>query len=322
MSKFVWIFATAFLMLGCSSSKLPGPIPEEFLEHRTPAEIQKLEEVELQIISKPDEKVMVLKDARLSNLKINQSKSKIQQLETQKKEAESLLKQFKEKKDAEGLKKQAHLLNEIQQMIVDENINLNYFISLNQFQKAQVDLISAELATLVAEQRLIHARIGRRNQDDLLGAVPKGSNAGDRIDIKLYDEYFKNRSQQLIEVQKNKKEAEALYRKADTSFQDLLQRQTVQVKIKPQESADKALQEDVKEETKALQEDVKEETKALQEDVKEESKEEAKPDVKAPATQAEMNETQKEGESAAVSESDTTNEKLKEEQGENPKPVQ
>ncbi|MFC1670418.1 hypothetical protein ACFL20_08490 [Spirochaetota bacterium] len=192
---------------------MPNKIDSQYLRNKTASQQNKIEKIEKEII-----KITNSKNSIDKKLKVNTYKKKI---------SEKMVTRHKNYKEILDDKQRLYIIvNDSEKLLMlrndikrnnreynTEKLKLKYYNANEKDLKALVELKDAELSYKVSQKLLIEAKIGRENQDKILGKTkkdPKDKKDNERINVKKYEEYSNTQKRNFEEKRKNQNKTKNL----------------------------------------------------------------------------------------------------------------
>ncbi len=200
------LFGFALLFISACAPALPPPIDETLLEKATPAEAQALETLERSLIDFPDRKIEKNKENKKLTKARDAARQELAQAESALKEAQNKLAALKKKGSPEQLKAAENQAREQEITQERKRQKLAYHQMALELGQTQLEMLDAEIALKVAEQRLSQAKIGRRVQEAQRPPEPEakeGEAKKDKkqdegmISLKIYEKYLQYQQQEF-----------------------------------------------------------------------------------------------------------------------------
>jgi len=220
MTKY-YSFLTGILVFftGCFAS-LPPKISDEYLNNKTSEESTKLETIEKQIIDISNSKEELEKASKITDLKLAVMKKELSQFEA---EEALLIDKQKLYVTQNDTKMQEEVKGDIEKNKKDQaaaKLKLEYMKAKQKDLKNKIEVNEAELSMKVAEKYYEQAKIGKANQDKIMGAPANEKDAKNRINVADYEKYFNDQKEYLSREQKDQAESELKLKEAEKKLKD------------------------------------------------------------------------------------------------------
>jgi len=230
MKKFI-LYIISFLVLltsGCSS--IPGPIDENYLADKTPAETEKLNSLEQKIIEKNKERQAVEKRLKEVSPLAPKTEEELKLLKKENSAIKEMVNFYSQNKDAVSLEKKNKELKENEELIQKKTLLFNYQSADTEIAKAELELRSAELNLYVAELKYEKSKIaaryrekqgdpGNQSEGNFITNLFNKPDPQDKYGYKQYEVYYKKQQEELAKAEKKFKEAEKKFLDAKSALE-------------------------------------------------------------------------------------------------------
>ena len=216
MKLYALLIASAILFAGCVST--PKRVNKEYLKDMSDEQVEKIESIELQIITITDEKVKVSKAISKTKNTVKITKGDISVLKSKIDAFEDKETLYTESKDNEKLAETKKELKKLRADLKMQKLKLEYFEAKEDNQDETIELKEIALSTKISDQYYEEAKIARANQDKALGPVAEGEEDKNRIPVTEYEEYHKNQKDKLKSQAKDQRKSVRIQKKAETKL--------------------------------------------------------------------------------------------------------
>ncbi len=218
MKNYSIIITLLIFFTGCFAS-LPPKVNEVYLNDKNEKDAAKLETIEKEIIE-----ITNAKESLVKSLKINQQNIRIAQKERNRLAAvEELLKEkqklFILQENAGGQQETKQKITETKKENAATNRKIEYLKAKEDNLEKNINVKEAELATKVAEQYLLQAKIARANQEKMLSDADDKKEKKDLIKIEDYQKYYDDQKSSLEGSQKKLVESDKRLEQAEKQLQ-------------------------------------------------------------------------------------------------------
>jgi hypothetical protein len=211
------LLALLMLLTGCFAS-MPPRISDEYLKDLSAGDSAKLETIEKDIIAITDAKEGTEKERRIVDLQLSLIEKEVKQLEAAKAVLTDEQKLYMAQNDKEKLEQTNADIIKNDTGIKNKSIEQEILIAKKNSFQSLMKVKDAELGAKIAERLYEQAKIGRANQDKLMGAPKDEKEAKGRIDVAKYEEYLKSQKESLAKAQKEQDEAAARLKEAEAKL--------------------------------------------------------------------------------------------------------